>query len=210
MEASADPEVMPPQPAARPQARLQRPEGGGTGQESADDPTSGAEELQFSPVNLLGLFSTDESANFEEPAPPGSRRLSTARPPSAPLAIPASTLEVPGPITSPQGTPFVLRTAPTPRRFRGRRRSGSQVPDESREMVQLSRRTVDIGVQILDALGGISQQLATITEYVPRMVEALEAIARNTAGTGLPVVPERGTPTLGSAPPVPTTHERQD
>uniref|UniRef100_UPI00398F6236 uncharacterized protein n=1 Tax=Pristiophorus japonicus TaxID=55135 RepID=UPI00398F6236 len=112
------------QPAARPKARPQRPEGGDTGPDSADDPTSAAEEIQFSPVNQLGLFSTDESADIEESASPVSRRHSTPRPSSAPLASPASILEVPGPRISPQGTPFVPSIAPTPQRFRGRGRSG--------------------------------------------------------------------------------------
>uniref|UniRef100_UPI00398EA383 uncharacterized protein n=1 Tax=Pristiophorus japonicus TaxID=55135 RepID=UPI00398EA383 len=68
--ASADPEMMPPQSAVRPQARPQRPEGTGTRPDSPDDPTSGAEELRFSPVNPL--FFTDEGVDFEEPASPRS------------------------------------------------------------------------------------------------------------------------------------------
>uniref|UniRef100_UPI00398EDAA8 uncharacterized protein n=1 Tax=Pristiophorus japonicus TaxID=55135 RepID=UPI00398EDAA8 len=209
-DVSADPEVMPPQPAARPKARPQRPEGGGAGPDSPDDPTSGAEELRFSPVNPLGLFSTDESADFEEPAFPRSRSHSTPRPSSGPPVIPASTLEVSVPSTLPQGTPFVPRMALIPRRSRGCGRSVSRVPYDSAEMVQLSRRTVDIGDQLIEALGGISRQLATMTEYIPRMAEVLDAIARNTAGTGLPVVPERGTPPLGSAPSLRKTNESKD
>uniref|UniRef100_UPI00398F3119 uncharacterized protein n=1 Tax=Pristiophorus japonicus TaxID=55135 RepID=UPI00398F3119 len=75
------------------------------GQESADDPTtSGAAELRLSPINLLRLFSTDESADFGEPASPRSRTHSTPRPSIGPTVIPASTLEVPAPSTSLQGT----------------------------------------------------------------------------------------------------------
>uniref|UniRef100_UPI00398F1D35 zinc finger protein 721-like n=1 Tax=Pristiophorus japonicus TaxID=55135 RepID=UPI00398F1D35 len=82
-----------PQPAARPQARPQRPEGGGAGPDFPDDPTCGAEELRFSPVNPPGVFSTDESTDFEEPASPCSRSHSTPRPFTGPQVIPASTLE---------------------------------------------------------------------------------------------------------------------
>uniref|UniRef100_UPI00398EC766 uncharacterized protein n=1 Tax=Pristiophorus japonicus TaxID=55135 RepID=UPI00398EC766 len=210
MNAPADPEVMPPQPAARPQARPQRPEGGGAGTDSPDDPTSGAEELRFLPVNLLGLFSTDESAEFKESALPGSRSHSTARPSSGSPVIPASTLEVPAPSTSPQGTPFVPRTAPTPPRPCGCGRSVPRAPHESREKIHLSRRTVDIGDQLIEAFGGISRQLATMTEYILWMAESLDAIARSTAGTGLPVVPEHGTPPLGSVPSLLTTDESKE
>uniref|UniRef100_UPI00398E4149 uncharacterized protein n=1 Tax=Pristiophorus japonicus TaxID=55135 RepID=UPI00398E4149 len=201
MDATADPEVMPPQPAARPQARPQRPEGGDAGQELANDPTtSDANELRLSPVNPLGLFSTDENADFEEPASARSRIHSTPCPSNGPSVIPASTLEVPAPSTSPQGSPFVPRMAPTPRRPCRCSRSVLRARHDSGEMVQLSRRTIDIGDQLIEALGGISQQLATMTEYILCMVESLDAIARNTVATGLPVVPERGTPPLGSAP----------
>uniref|UniRef100_UPI00398E9DC8 uncharacterized protein n=1 Tax=Pristiophorus japonicus TaxID=55135 RepID=UPI00398E9DC8 len=210
-DTSAAPKVMPPQPAAQPQARTQRPEGGGAGQESADDPTrSGAEEFRLSPINPLGLFSTDESADFEEPALPRSRSHSTPRPSRGPPVILASNLEVPVPSTSPLGTPFVPRMAPTPRRPRGRGRSVPRARHDSGEMVQLSRRTADIGDQLIEALGGISRQLATMTEYFPCMVESLAAIARNTAATGLPVVPECSTPLLGSASPLRTTDESKD
>uniref|UniRef100_UPI00398EE711 uncharacterized protein n=1 Tax=Pristiophorus japonicus TaxID=55135 RepID=UPI00398EE711 len=99
-DASADPEVMPPQPATRPKTRPQRPEGGDAGQELADDPTtSGAEQLRFSPGNPLSLSSTDESVDFKEPASPRSRSHSTPRPSSGPPVIPAPTLEVPTPST---------------------------------------------------------------------------------------------------------------
>uniref|UniRef100_UPI00398F5DD4 uncharacterized protein n=1 Tax=Pristiophorus japonicus TaxID=55135 RepID=UPI00398F5DD4 len=153
-QAAAEREMMPPQPAVRSQARPPSPEGGDTGPDSPDDPTS--EEPQFSPINPLGLFSTDDSADFEEPASPGSRRHSTPRPSSAPQAIPTSTLEVPGPSTSPQGTPIVPRTAPTPRRFLRRGRSVPRAPDERGDMAELSSGTVDIGQQIPQTLRSIS------------------------------------------------------
>uniref|UniRef100_UPI00398F1EC6 uncharacterized protein n=1 Tax=Pristiophorus japonicus TaxID=55135 RepID=UPI00398F1EC6 len=146
-EASADPEVKRPQPAARPQARPLRPEGGGAGQDSPDDTTS-AEELRFSPDNPLGLFSTHESADFKEPASLHSRSHSTPRASCGPPVIPAS---IPALTTSPQGTPFVPRTTPTLQRFCGRGKSGPRVPHESGEMVQLSSRIVDIGDQLLEA-----------------------------------------------------------
>uniref|UniRef100_UPI00398E9D91 uncharacterized protein n=1 Tax=Pristiophorus japonicus TaxID=55135 RepID=UPI00398E9D91 len=92
-DASADPEVMPPQPAAWPQARPQRPEGGGAGPDSPDDPTSGAEELRFSPVNPLGVCSPRMRVQT-------SRNLHR----HAPEAIP------------PQGHLVVLRSFPPPLR----------------------------------------------------------------------------------------------
>uniref|UniRef100_UPI00398EDB62 protein piccolo n=1 Tax=Pristiophorus japonicus TaxID=55135 RepID=UPI00398EDB62 len=104
-QAAVEPELMPPQPAAHPQARPLSPEGGGAGQDSKHDPPSGAEEPRFSPVDLLGLFSTDNSVDFEKPASPGSITLSTPTPSSASAAIHTSTVGVPAPSTSPQGTP---------------------------------------------------------------------------------------------------------
>uniref|UniRef100_UPI00398EA252 protein mono-ADP-ribosyltransferase PARP9 n=1 Tax=Pristiophorus japonicus TaxID=55135 RepID=UPI00398EA252 len=58
------------QSAARPHTRRPSPEGGGTGPDSLDNPPSGAEEPRFSPVDLLGPSSMDDSADFEEPASP--------------------------------------------------------------------------------------------------------------------------------------------
>uniref|UniRef100_UPI00398EFFE2 opsin-5-like n=1 Tax=Pristiophorus japonicus TaxID=55135 RepID=UPI00398EFFE2 len=56
------------------------------------------------PVNPLGRFSTDESADFEEAASPCSRS-STPRPSSGPLVIPASTLEY----APPEAAAFIAR-----------------------------------------------------------------------------------------------------
>uniref|UniRef100_UPI00398EA010 uncharacterized protein isoform X1 n=1 Tax=Pristiophorus japonicus TaxID=55135 RepID=UPI00398EA010 len=205
-DATADPEVMPP---VRPQARPQRPEDGGVGQESADDPTtSGAEELRLSPVNPLGLFSTDESADFEELVSPHSRTHSTSRPSIGPPVIPASPLEVLAPSTSPQGTPVVPRTAPTPQRSCGRGRSVPLARHDSGKTVQLSRRTVDIGDQLFEALGGISQHLATMTEYMPRM-GVPECDSQEHCCHSPPSGP-RVQHSLGSAPPLRTTDESKD
>uniref|UniRef100_UPI00398EDE25 uncharacterized protein n=1 Tax=Pristiophorus japonicus TaxID=55135 RepID=UPI00398EDE25 len=153
-DTSADPEVMP-HDSASSAAPGKTTEARRWGQESADDPTTyGAEELRLSPVNPLGLFSTDESADFEEPASPRSRIHSAPGPSIGPPVIRTSTLEVPAPSISPQGTPFVPRTAPTLPRSRGRSRSVPRTRHDSGEMVQLSRRTVDIGDQLIEALRG--------------------------------------------------------
>uniref|UniRef100_UPI00398F8934 uncharacterized protein isoform X2 n=1 Tax=Pristiophorus japonicus TaxID=55135 RepID=UPI00398F8934 len=203
-DATADPEVMPPQPAAWPHARPLSREGEGTG---PDDPPSGAEEPRFLPVDQLGPFSTDDSADFEEPALPSSIMQSTPKTSSAPAAIPTSTVEVQGPFILPQGTRGISRTAPTKQRLARRGRSAPRAADLSGDMVDLSRRSVDIRQQTLQTMVVISQQMAIMTEYVSRMAEALEVIARNTGGRGLPVVPERGTAPQGAVPPLPKTRQ---
>uniref|UniRef100_UPI00398EC291 uncharacterized protein n=1 Tax=Pristiophorus japonicus TaxID=55135 RepID=UPI00398EC291 len=202
----------PPQPAARPHARTPSPEGGGAGTDSPDSHRSGAEEHRF--WYLLGPFSTDDNVDFEESASPISLIHSTPMISSAPVAIPTSTVAVPGPNTLPQGTPGVSRTTSTKRKLLQRSRSAPRAEDLSGDMVHLSRRSVDIGQQIQQTMGGISLQLAsmsaTMTEYVPRLAEVLELIARNTGGRGLPVVPECGTAPQGATSPLPMTHESQE
>uniref|UniRef100_UPI00398EBC4C uncharacterized protein n=1 Tax=Pristiophorus japonicus TaxID=55135 RepID=UPI00398EBC4C len=201
MHAAAEPDVMPPQPVVQLHATPPSPEAGGLGPDSPDDCASGAEEPRFSPVELQGTFSTDDSADFEEPASPSYIMQSTPMTSGAPAAILSSTMEVPGPSTLPQGTRDVSRTAPITRRLVRRSRSAPRAADLSVDMVDLSRRSVDVGQQLLQTMGGISHQLtsmsATMSEYVPQMAEALKVIARSTGGRG-------------TAPPLPTTHESQE
>uniref|UniRef100_UPI00398E4BC2 uncharacterized protein n=1 Tax=Pristiophorus japonicus TaxID=55135 RepID=UPI00398E4BC2 len=193
------PALMPPQPRA--QALQLEPR---QAMDLAVDLVSGGEEPHISPV-LLQVLSTEDSEEVEE-------EPAAAVPSSVPAAMSSSTVEVAGPSMLLQGTPRDSMTAPTPRRLVRHSRSAPRSADLSADMVYLSRRNIEIGQQLLQAIGGISQQLATLsatmTEYMPRMAVALEVIARNTGARGLSVIQESGTAPQGAASHLRVRHMR--
>uniref|UniRef100_UPI00398F573C uncharacterized protein n=1 Tax=Pristiophorus japonicus TaxID=55135 RepID=UPI00398F573C len=167
--AAAEPDVMPPQPRAQSLPTAPR-QGDDPEAASAVDRASGVEEPRISAVELQVVLSTDDSEELEEPAATSSRS-STPITFSAPAAMSSSIVEVAGPSTLLQGTPSVSMPAPTSRRLVRHSRTAPRSADLSGDMVHLSKRNVDIGQQILQTMGGISQQLGTIsanmTEYMP-------------------------------------------